>query len=227
MPKNLVIVGVAGQGADDRALPRRRLPGPRLVRPRPRPAREPGQGQVRRGRRPRLRARVRHHRGSPQAGRGHREGRPGRRTGVWLATDLDREGEAIAWHVAEAAGVPAAKTRRVTFNEITEPAIRGGVRQPARHRHGPRRRAAGAPDRRPARRLHAEPADVPQGPRRPVSRSRPVGRRPARRRARARDPRLHRPRVLDARGACCDGRGRARSRPSVVRIDGEAARRRR
>ena len=42
---------------------------------------------------------------------------------VYLATDLDREGEAIAWHVAEAANVPAAKTHRVTFNEITESAI--------------------------------------------------------------------------------------------------------
>jgi len=42
---------------------------------------------------------------------------------VYLATDLDREGEAIAWHVAEAAGVPATKTRRVTFSEITEGAI--------------------------------------------------------------------------------------------------------
>ena len=42
---------------------------------------------------------------------------------VYLATDLDREGEAIAWHVAEAAGVPADKTRRVTFNEITKGAI--------------------------------------------------------------------------------------------------------
>src|SRR3954471_20262141 len=42
---------------------------------------------------------------------------------VYLATDLDREGEAIAWHVAEAAGVPSEKTRRVTFNEITERAI--------------------------------------------------------------------------------------------------------
>src|SRR2546423_6461888 len=39
---------------------------------------------------------------------------------VYLATDLDREGEAIAWHVAEAAGVPRDKTRRVTFNEITD-----------------------------------------------------------------------------------------------------------
>src|SRR5215216_7749461 len=42
---------------------------------------------------------------------------------VFLATDLDREGEAIAWHVTEAAHVPAAKTRRVTFSEITQGAI--------------------------------------------------------------------------------------------------------
>jgi DNA topoisomerase I len=49
---------------------------------------------------------------------------------VFLATDLDREGEAIAWHVAEAAHVPLAKTRRVTFNEITEGAIREAFAAP-------------------------------------------------------------------------------------------------
>ena len=49
---------------------------------------------------------------------------------VYLATDLDREGEAIAWHVAEAAHVPEAKTRRVTFSEITEPAIREAFAHP-------------------------------------------------------------------------------------------------
>lgn len=49
---------------------------------------------------------------------------------VYLATDLDREGEAIAWHVAEAANVPDAKTRRVTFSEITEPAIREAFANP-------------------------------------------------------------------------------------------------
>ena len=49
---------------------------------------------------------------------------------VFLATDLDREGEAIAWHVAEAAGVPHQKTRRVTFNEITEGAIREAFANP-------------------------------------------------------------------------------------------------
>ena len=42
---------------------------------------------------------------------------------VYLATDLDREGEAIAWHVAEAAHVPREKALRVTFSEITERAI--------------------------------------------------------------------------------------------------------
>jgi len=51
-------------------------------------------------------------------------------TEVWLATDLDREGEAIAWHVAEAANVPASKTHRVTFNEITEGAIREAFAHP-------------------------------------------------------------------------------------------------
>jgi DNA topoisomerase-1 len=49
---------------------------------------------------------------------------------VFLATDLDREGEAIAWHVAEAAQVPSEKTRRVTFSEITEPAIREAFAHP-------------------------------------------------------------------------------------------------
>src|SRR5260221_7525507 len=49
---------------------------------------------------------------------------------VYLATDLDREGEAIAWHVSEAANLPVEKTRRVTFSEITEPAIRDAFAHP-------------------------------------------------------------------------------------------------
>jgi DNA topoisomerase I len=49
---------------------------------------------------------------------------------VYLATDLDREGEAIAWHVAEAAKVAEGKTRRVTFSEITERAIREAFANP-------------------------------------------------------------------------------------------------
>ena len=49
---------------------------------------------------------------------------------VYLATDLDREGEAIAWHVAEAAHVQPAKTHRVTFSEITPDAIRDAFANP-------------------------------------------------------------------------------------------------
>ncbi len=49
---------------------------------------------------------------------------------VFLATDLDREGEAIAWHVAEAANVAPDKARRVTFSEITPDAIRDAFAHP-------------------------------------------------------------------------------------------------
>ena len=49
---------------------------------------------------------------------------------VWLATDPDREGEAIAWHVAEAAKLSSETTRRVTFNEITQRAVTEAFQQP-------------------------------------------------------------------------------------------------
>ncbi len=49
---------------------------------------------------------------------------------VYLATDLDREGEAIAWHVAEAAQLDPERTRRVTFSEITEAAIKRAFAEP-------------------------------------------------------------------------------------------------
>src|SRR4051812_21984554 len=49
---------------------------------------------------------------------------------VFLATDLDREGEAIAWHVAAAAKIPDSKTHRVTFSEITEAAIKEAFANP-------------------------------------------------------------------------------------------------
>jgi DNA topoisomerase-1 len=44
-------------------------------------------------------------------------------TEVYLATDLDREGEAIAWHLKEALGIPDSKARRVVFNAITKAEI--------------------------------------------------------------------------------------------------------
>jgi DNA topoisomerase I len=49
---------------------------------------------------------------------------------VWLATDLDREGESIAWHIAEYAGLDDEHVRRVTFNEITKSAIEAAFAQP-------------------------------------------------------------------------------------------------
>jgi DNA topoisomerase-1 len=49
---------------------------------------------------------------------------------VFLATDLDREGEAIAWHVLAAANIPGDKARRVTFSEITPAAIKDAFANP-------------------------------------------------------------------------------------------------
>ncbi len=49
---------------------------------------------------------------------------------VYLATDLDREGEAIAWHLAEAMQLDPARTKRVVFNEITKSAIQAAFSEP-------------------------------------------------------------------------------------------------
>ena len=49
---------------------------------------------------------------------------------VWLASDEDREGEAIAWHLFEVLGLSADKTRRIVFHEITEPAILEAIKHP-------------------------------------------------------------------------------------------------
>ena len=49
---------------------------------------------------------------------------------VWLATDEDREGEAISWHLCEVLGLDPNKTKRIVFNEITKPAIKAAVDNP-------------------------------------------------------------------------------------------------
>ena len=49
---------------------------------------------------------------------------------IWFATDLDREGEAIAWHLAELLGVDPLKAKRVEFDEITRTAILKAFEQP-------------------------------------------------------------------------------------------------
>ena len=49
---------------------------------------------------------------------------------VWLATDEDREGEAISWHLCEVLGLDPATTKRIVFHEITKPAIKKAVENP-------------------------------------------------------------------------------------------------
>ena len=49
---------------------------------------------------------------------------------VWLASDEDREGEAIAWHLFEVLGLSAENTCRIVFHEITEPAILEAIKNP-------------------------------------------------------------------------------------------------
>ena len=49
---------------------------------------------------------------------------------VWLASDEDREGEAIAWHLTEVLGLPVDKTKRIVFHEITKRAILEAIEQP-------------------------------------------------------------------------------------------------
>lgn len=49
---------------------------------------------------------------------------------VFLATDPDREGEAIAWHLSQALGIPEEKTLRVSFNEITPSVVKSSIKEP-------------------------------------------------------------------------------------------------
>lgn len=51
-------------------------------------------------------------------------------SGVWFATDLDREGEAIAWHLAEIVGIEPSQARRVIFNAITKAEIEHAFEHP-------------------------------------------------------------------------------------------------
>ena len=49
---------------------------------------------------------------------------------VWLATDEDREGEAISWHLCEVLKLDVATTKRIVFREITPPAIKEAINNP-------------------------------------------------------------------------------------------------
>ena len=54
---------------------------------------------------------------------------------IYLATDLDREGEAIAWHLTQAIGGKASQYKRVVFNEITKKAIQEAFAKPSKINH--------------------------------------------------------------------------------------------
>ena len=49
---------------------------------------------------------------------------------IWLASDEDREGEAISWHLCEVLGLDESKTNRIVFHEITKPAIMKAIAEP-------------------------------------------------------------------------------------------------
>ncbi len=49
---------------------------------------------------------------------------------VWLATDEDREGEAISWHLCQILGLDEHETKRIVFREITKPAIQNAIQKP-------------------------------------------------------------------------------------------------
>ena len=49
---------------------------------------------------------------------------------VWLASDEDREGEAISWHLAQVLGLSVEQTKRIVFHEITKTAILDAIKKP-------------------------------------------------------------------------------------------------
>lgn len=51
---------------------------------------------------------------------------------IYIATDPDREGEAIAWHLSVALGIPLDESHRITFNEVTKTAVKDAIKHPRR-----------------------------------------------------------------------------------------------
>ena len=70
---------------------------------------------------------------------------------VYLATDPDREGEAISWHLAYILGLDLQDQNRVTFNEITKSGVKNGMDAPPYHQHRPGECPAGPPHPGPDR----------------------------------------------------------------------------
>ncbi len=86
---------------------------------------------------------------------------------IFLATDPDREGEAIAWHIEDELELDEARTFRITFNEITRTAVQNALGQRRQDQHGPRPRPGSPPHPRPRRRLSAQQSARQKGDPRP------------------------------------------------------------
>ena len=120
---------------------------------------------------------------------------------LYIATDPDREGEAIAWHMAQELGVSKSKTHRIMFNEITERAVKEAFLHPGKIDTNKfnAQQARRVLDRLVGYKI--SPAPVEEGPPRALGRTRAVGGGAPHLRARARDRGLRAGGVLDARRA--------------------------
>ena len=94
---------------------------------------------------------------------------------VWLASDEDREGEAIAWHLFEVLKLDPAKTRRIVFHEITKNAILNAIDNPRGIDINLVDAAAGAPRARPNSRFRAVAGALEENQAGTVGRTRAVG----------------------------------------------------
>ena len=82
---------------------------------------------------------------------------------VYLATDPDREGEAISWHLSKALKLEDKKMYRISFNEITQSAVKASLKQARRDRYGSGGCAAGAQNAGPYGGLPYQPAALGKG----------------------------------------------------------------
>ena len=138
---------------------------------------------------------------------------------VYLAPDLDREGEAIAWHLAESLDVDEQRIFRVVFNEITKKAILEAFSEPGKLEHEQGRRAAGATRARPDHGLQALAPALEEDRQGAVGRARAVRGDAADRRARARDPQVRQRGILARHRAHGGRRTGLRCRAPAHRCD--------